>query len=113
MASIASAIVGLGHRLGLEVVGEGIEKKVDDFAAEVAAQAGYPGAARAVGNVLARRDDVPWWRVVTADGRRAAHVEHTVAITAAGPRILTESRVPEASGSSRGAAGARPEGIGR
>ena len=38
---------------------------------EVAAEAGYPGAARAVGNVLARSDDLPWWRVVTAGGRLA------------------------------------------
>jgi methylated-DNA-protein-cysteine methyltransferase-like protein len=36
---------------------------------EVAAEAGYPGAARAVGNVLARRDDLPWWRVTAANGR--------------------------------------------
>ena len=36
---------------------------------EVAEEAGFPGAARAVGNVLARGDGLPWWRVVTADGR--------------------------------------------
>ncbi len=37
---------------------------------EVAAEAGYPGAARAVGTFLARSDDrVPWWRVVTSTGR--------------------------------------------
>jgi len=29
------------------------------------------------------------WTVVTADGTRAAHFEHTVAVTAEGPRILT------------------------
>jgi len=29
------------------------------------------------------------WTVVTADGSRSAHFEHTVAITASGPRILT------------------------
>lgn len=29
------------------------------------------------------------WTVVTADGKRAAHFEHTVAITENGPRILT------------------------
>lgn len=29
------------------------------------------------------------WTVVTADGRRAAHVEHTIAITDDGPEILT------------------------
>ena len=29
------------------------------------------------------------WTVVTEDGRPAAHFEHTVAVTAAGPRVLT------------------------
>lgn len=29
------------------------------------------------------------WTIVTADGSRSAHFEHTVAITEAGPRILT------------------------
>lgn len=37
---------------------------------EVAAEAGYPGAARAVGNYLRRTDDdVPWHRVVAAGHR--------------------------------------------
>jgi methylated-DNA-protein-cysteine methyltransferase-like protein len=37
---------------------------------EVAEEAGRPGAARAVGRILATTDEeVPWWRVVTADGR--------------------------------------------
>ncbi len=40
---------------------------------EVAAEAGYPGAARAVGNVLKRVDGLPWWRVVTAAGRLIPH----------------------------------------
>jgi alkylated DNA nucleotide flippase Atl1 len=37
---------------------------------EVAWEAGSPGAARAVGGVMARcDDDVPWWRVVASNGR--------------------------------------------
>ena len=36
---------------------------------EIAAQAGRPGAARAVGRVLAGSEGLPWWRVVTAGGR--------------------------------------------
>jgi methylated-DNA-protein-cysteine methyltransferase-like protein len=37
---------------------------------EVAAEAGYPGRARAVGRFLAgKADGLPWWRVVTASGR--------------------------------------------
>jgi methionyl aminopeptidase len=30
------------------------------------------------------------WTVVTADGERSAHFEHTVAITQNGPRVLTK-----------------------
>jgi alkylated DNA nucleotide flippase Atl1 len=36
---------------------------------EVAAESGYPGAARAVGNLLRTSSGLPWWRVVTATGR--------------------------------------------
>ena len=36
---------------------------------EVAAEAGYPGSARAVGNLLRSSGaDLPWWRVVGAGG---------------------------------------------
>jgi methionyl aminopeptidase len=34
------------------------------------------------------------WSISTEDGSLAAHFEHTVAITAAGPRILTRAAVP-------------------
>jgi methylated-DNA-protein-cysteine methyltransferase-like protein len=37
---------------------------------DVAADAGFPGRARAVGHLLASGvHDVPWWRVVTGTGR--------------------------------------------
>ena len=36
---------------------------------EIAEEAGYPGAGRAVGGILARSDGLPWWRVVTSGGR--------------------------------------------
>lgn len=36
---------------------------------EVASEAGFPGAARAVGNLLRTTPGLPWWRVVTAGGR--------------------------------------------
>jgi methylated-DNA-protein-cysteine methyltransferase-like protein len=37
---------------------------------DVAAEAGHPGAARAVGHLLARSGGgLPWWRVVTSTGR--------------------------------------------
>jgi methylated-DNA-protein-cysteine methyltransferase-like protein len=46
---------------------------------EVAAEAGFPGAARAVGRLLSTGEgDLPWWRVVTASGRLVPghEVEH-------------------------------------
>jgi methylated-DNA-protein-cysteine methyltransferase-like protein len=36
---------------------------------EVAAEAGYPGAARAVGTILRKSEGLPWWRVVGSGGR--------------------------------------------
>ena len=41
----------------------------------VADEAGYPGRARSVGALLAAAgDDLPWWRVVRADGHFAEHL---------------------------------------
>ena len=43
---------------------------------EVAAEAGSPGAARAVGAIMASGDiPLPWWRVVAANGRLVPHNE--------------------------------------
>ena len=36
---------------------------------EIAEEVGHPGAARAVGNVIAGSEGLPWWRVVTSTGR--------------------------------------------
>ncbi|HEX6208079.1 MAG TPA: MGMT family protein [Actinomycetota bacterium] len=38
---------------------------------EVAEEAGHPGAARAVGNVMASSEGLPWWRIVRSDGSLA------------------------------------------
>jgi methylated-DNA-protein-cysteine methyltransferase related protein len=43
---------------------------------EVATEAGYPGAARAVGNLLRTVPGLPWWRVVNSAGRLAPGSEH-------------------------------------
>ena len=54
---------------------------------EVAAEAGYPGAARAVGSVLRTSEGLPWWRVVGAGGRiRAPNPERQI-------RLLTDEGV--------------------
>lgn len=42
---------------------------------EVAAEAGRPGASRAVGNLLRTSEGLPWWRVVAADGRLVPGIE--------------------------------------
>jgi methionyl aminopeptidase len=36
--------------------------------------------------------DVDGWTLRSADGSRAVHVEHTIAVTEDGPRILTAPR---------------------
>ncbi len=57
---------------------------------EVAAEAGYPGAARAVGNVLSAVPGLPWWRVVTATGRLVPghEAEHTARLRGEGVRVV-------------------------
>jgi methylated-DNA-protein-cysteine methyltransferase-like protein len=42
---------------------------------EIAAEAGFPGAARAVGNLLRTTPGLPWWRVVAASGRLVPGIE--------------------------------------
>jgi methylated-DNA-protein-cysteine methyltransferase-like protein len=63
---------------------------------EVAEEAGYPGAARAVGGVLARCEGLPWWRVVTADGRLVPghETEHARRLAAEGVRVARGRVVP-------------------
>ncbi len=47
---------------------------------EIAADAGRPGAARAVGRILASSDGLPWWRVVTKEGRLVPGLEEEHAV---------------------------------
>jgi alkylated DNA nucleotide flippase Atl1 len=57
---------------------------------EVAAECGFPGAARAVGTVMARSDgELPWWRVVAANGRLVPghEAEHTRRLRAEGVAV--------------------------
>ena len=57
---------------------------------DVAAEAGHPGAARAVGSVLRRSDgQFPWWRVVAASGRLLSghEVEQTKRLQAEGVEV--------------------------
>ncbi|MEA2451703.1 MAG: methylated-DNA-protein-cysteine methyltransferase related protein [Actinomycetota bacterium] len=61
---------------------------------EIAQEAGFPGAARAVGNVLAGSEGLPWWRVIHADGSLVTHnrVEQERRLKAEGVQI-TNGRV--------------------
>jgi len=58
---------------------------------EVAAEAGRPGAARAVGGVLRRVPGLPWWRVVASTGRLIPHdpERHAAALAAEG--VITKN----------------------
>jgi methylated-DNA-protein-cysteine methyltransferase-like protein len=61
--------------------------------ADVAAEAGFPGAARAVGAILANPtagSRLPWWRVVTASGRLVPghEQEHARRLRAEGVAIV-------------------------
>lgn len=55
---------------------------------EVAEQAGFPGAARAVGNLLRVAEDIPWWRVVGSGGRLRAPSSHRQAELLAAEGVL-------------------------
>ena len=57
---------------------------------EVAEEAGHPGAARAVGRLLATSEgEHPWWRVVAADGRLVPghEAEHARRLRAEGHHV--------------------------
>jgi methylated-DNA-protein-cysteine methyltransferase-like protein len=70
---------------------------------EVAAEAGAPEAARAVGNALRRSSGLPWWRVVAADGRLVPGLEAEQR-----KRLVAEGVPMSASGRvARGALGGR------
>lgn len=57
---------------------------------EIAEEAGFPGAARAVGALLAKSSGLPWWRIVRADGRLVAPNEKEQArrLKAEGVRVV-------------------------
>ena len=65
---------------------------------DVAAEAGYPGSARAVGRIMANPvpgRELPWWRVVTSTGRLVPGLEarHARLFKAEGV-VVHNGRVP-------------------
>jgi methylated-DNA-protein-cysteine methyltransferase-like protein len=74
---------------------------------EIAEDAGFPGAARAVGAFLSKADGLPWWRVVRADGTLASPnaAEQRRRLQAEGVRVVAGKVVPR---QGRGAPRRRP-----
>ena len=62
---------------------------------DLAAEIGRPGAGQAVANVLRRAPDLPWWRVVPAEGRlyRTHAPTQAPLLEAEGHRVDAERRV--------------------
>ena len=62
---------------------------------EVAAEAGFPGAARAVGTLLRTADaDLPWWRVVGSGGHlRTPHPSRQARLLADDGVLVVDNRV--------------------
>jgi methylated-DNA-protein-cysteine methyltransferase-like protein len=57
---------------------------------EIAQESGYPGAARAVGNLLRTVPGLPWWRVITSTGRLVPEkeAEHARLLRAEGVSVM-------------------------
>lgn len=104
VGDIGAAVMGVveGSGLGIirDLVGHGVGREVhEDPQVPNVGRAGYgpllrPGMVLAIEPMLSLGSDrirtlEDRWTVVTTDGTRSAHFEHTVAVTPAGPRILT------------------------
>lgn len=72
----------------IEVV-DGIPLGETSTYGEVAEEAGFPGAARAVGNIMRTVPGLPWWRVISATGRLVPglETEHTQRLRSEGVRV--------------------------
>ena len=61
---------------------------------EVAEEAGFPGAARAVGNLVRTTPGLPWWRVVARSGRLApGHEQRQAELLRAEGVTIVDGRV--------------------
>jgi methionyl aminopeptidase len=103
-AAVVGAVEGTGLAIVRELVGHGVGREVhEDPQVPNVGRAGYgprlrEGLVLAIEPMLSTGADMvktleDGWTVVTADGSKSAHFEHTVAITVAGPRILTQAPV--------------------
>jgi alkylated DNA nucleotide flippase Atl1 len=82
-----------GFRIQVEAVVAALRPGEIVSYSDVAAQAGFPGAARAVGAIMANPRPgraLPWWRVVTATGRLVPghEAEHARRLRAEGVHLV-------------------------
>ena len=109
LGDIGAAVQGVVERVGFSVVrdlvGHGIGEsfhevpQVPNFGKPQRGTRLVPGLTIAIEPMVnAGRPDTRTmpdrWTIVTVDGSRSAHFEHTVAITDNGPRVLTASAQP-------------------
>lgn len=98
--AIQSVAEGAGFSVVRDLVGHGIgrqpheEPQVPNFGRPGRGLALRPGLVIAIEPMLNQGTATVHtledkWTVVTADGRRSSHFEHTVAVTENGPRVLT------------------------
>lgn len=99
-AAVQSVVEGAGFSVVRDLVGHGIgvefheEPQVPNYGKPKRREKLVPGLTLAIEPMVnaggpATRTLQDRWTIVTADGSRSAHFEHTVAITEEGPRVLT------------------------
>ena len=104
-AAVVGTVKGTGLGIIRELVGHGVGRDVhEEPQVPNIGRAGYgprlrEGMVIAIEPMLSRGSDQirtleDHWTVVTADGSRSAHFEHTVAVTGGGPKVLTRGEVP-------------------
>jgi methionyl aminopeptidase len=107
LGDVGAAVEGIAERAGFAVVREYVGHGIGTAMHEDPQVPNYGPAGRGmklkVGHVLAIEPMVnagtaetevldDGWTVVTVDGRRSAHFEHTIAVTEHGPEVLTLPR---------------------
>ena len=99
-AAVQSVVEAAGFSVVRDLVGHGIgvefheEPQVPNYGKPKRREKLVPGLTLAIEPMVnaggpATRTLQDRWTIVTADGSRSAHFEHTVAITESGPRVLT------------------------